>query len=98
MLEETRDTSSAVNLILHKIQDKFSFSAIRIFEPETKEKCLTCTYEIASPNIASVLGKEMDYDEAEWVRMKNHCNNEVYVYKKSEARQNEAIYSSHRMR
>lgn len=90
MLEETRDTSSAVNLILHKIQDKFSFSAIRIFEPETKEKCLTCTYEIASPNIASVLGKEMDYDEAEWVRMKNHCNNEVYVYKKSEARQNEA--------
>lgn len=90
MLEETRDTSSAVNLILHKIQDKFSFSATCIFEPETKEKCLTCTYEIASPNIASVLGKEMDYDEAEWVRMKNHCNNEVYVYKKSEARQNEA--------
>ena len=32
----------------------------------------------------------MDYDEAEWVRMKNHCNNEVYVYKKSEAQQNEA--------
>lgn len=85
MLEETRDTNSAVNLILHKIQDKFGFSFIRIFEPETKEKELVCTYEVCASNVGSVIGKRYVYNESEWIRLKSHCNSEAYVYKKSEA-------------
>lgn len=84
MLEETRDTMSAVNLMLHKIQDKFGFSSIRIFEPDGNERTLVCKYELCVPGVHSVQGDVCHYTESEWIRLRSRCGSDPYVYKRSE--------------
>lgn len=84
LLQDTRDADSAVNLLLHKIQDKFSFSSIRILEPEETEKEFTCTYELCSGNLHKELGRKYSYTESEWIRLNSFCGGEAHAYKKSE--------------
>ena len=84
LLQDTRDADSAINLLLHKIQDKFGFSSIRILEPEEAEKEFTCTYELCSGNLHRELGQRYYYTESEWIRLNSFCGGEAHAYKKSE--------------
>ncbi len=84
MLEEVKDIGNAVNLIMNKIQNKFGFSFIRIFEPKSTEMDMVCTYEICGKNVPALLEKKFHYTEAEWIRLNSHCSTEPFVYRYTE--------------
>ena len=84
LLQDTRDADSAINLLLHKIQDKFNFSSIRILEPNETEKEFTCTYELCSGNLHRELGQKYSYTESEWIRLNSFRGTQAHAYKKSE--------------
>lgn len=83
LLQETKDADSAIHLLLHKIQDKFEFSAIRILEETGQVKELTCTYELCVDDIKPVLGTCFAYNEAQWTTLNNLCNREPFIYYQS---------------
>ncbi|MDY5578256.1 MAG: EAL domain-containing protein [Lachnospiraceae bacterium] len=87
MLGETKNEDSAINLLLHRIQDKFHFSAIRVLETDEKELELKCTYELRTDTVKSCLNQSYVYTEAEWIRLANLCNGDALVYAKSEGKQ-----------
>jgi len=84
LLQDMKDADSAIHLLLHKLQDKFGFSSIRILEPEKAEREFTCTYELCSGNLHRELGQRYSYTEPEWIRLNSFCGAQAHAYKKSE--------------
>lgn len=82
LLEDTKDADSAINLMLHKIQDKFQFSVIRVLEPTADELTLKCTYELTALG-NSELGAEYVFTEYQWLKLNSLCNADPLYYGQS---------------
>ncbi len=66
LLNESEDVTSALNLLLYKLQNEYDLEAIFVNELNPRELNTTCTYEIKKNSYPSRLGQKIEFSHQAW--------------------------------
>ena len=69
LLKEADNISSAINLLLYRIQNDYDLEAIHLHEFDQKNMWVDCTYEIHKPNRPSYLRNRVEFSHKAWKKM-----------------------------
>ncbi|MBP5599967.1 MAG: diguanylate cyclase [Lachnospiraceae bacterium] len=69
LLRESDNVSSAINLVLYRIQNDYDLEAIHLYELDYKNMMVECTYEIHKPERPSYLGRQIEFSYKAWKKM-----------------------------
>jgi len=69
LLREAENVSSAINLVLYRIQNDYDLEAIHLHEFDPKTMSVVCNYEIHKPERESYLGKRIEFSYKAWKKI-----------------------------